>query len=126
VSAPRQREVAGPRAAAATPSAQLSPEEAEAEALSRFEAGDVEAALGLARRAHLETLSTTLARFQEEWKAGQAALTARDSASAIQHLSLALELDHALSKGWSTYGPRIRKALEQAQLQTGGGQRNER
>jgi hypothetical protein len=126
VSAPRQREVAGPRAAAATPSAQLSPEEAEAEALSRFEAGDVEAALDLARRAHLETLSTTLARFQEEWKAGHAALTARDSAAAIQHLSLALELDHALSKGWSTYGPRIRKALEQAQLQTGGGQRNER
>ena len=119
VSAPRQREVARPSAAAATPSAQLSPEEAEAEALSRFEAGDVEAALGLARRAHLEALSTTLARFQEEWTAGHAALTARDSASAIQHLSLALELDHELSKGWSTYGPRIRKALEQAQLQPG-------
>jgi hypothetical protein len=105
-----------PRAAQAVPDAQ-----AEAEALGRYEAGNAEQALALARRAHLETLASTLARFQEEWTAGTAALTAQDSASAIQHLSTALELDQQLSKGWSAYGPRIRKALAQAHLHAGSG-----
>ena len=93
--------------------------EAEAEALARYEAGNVESALALARRAHLETLAATLARFQEEWRAGNAALADRDASSAIQHLSAALELDQQISRGWGSFAPRIRKALSQAHLQAG-------
>jgi pSer/pThr/pTyr-binding forkhead associated (FHA) protein len=93
--------------------------EAEAEVLARYEAGNVDSALALARSAHLERLASTLARFQEEWSAGTTALAARDSASAIPHLSTALELDQQLAKGWGSFAPRIRKALTQAQRQAG-------
>ncbi|PTL77450.1 FHA domain-containing protein [Vitiosangium sp. GDMCC 1.1324] len=106
--------------------AQVPDAEAEAEALARYESGNVESALAVARRAHLENLSATLARFQNEWSAGNAALAARDSASAIQHLTVALELDQQLSKGWGTFAPRIRKALEQAYLQADGKQQSAR
>ncbi|WP_309894953.1 FHA domain-containing protein [Archangium sp.] len=99
----------------AAASAPVSNPEAEAEALARYEAGNVEAALTLARGARLEPLASTLARFRDEWNAGNAALSARDSASAAQHLSAALEIDQELSKGWSTYAVRIRKALTQVQ-----------
>jgi hypothetical protein len=106
--------------ASAEPQAELvsdSDKEAEAEALARYEAGHIDSALALARRAQLETLASTLARFQEEWRAGNAALANGDSSSAIQHLSAALELDQRISKGWGSLGPKIRKALAQAQLQ---------
>ncbi|WP_375766381.1 FHA domain-containing protein [Archangium gephyra] len=97
----------------------VSGEEAKAEALSRYEAGNVESALALAKRAQLETLASTLARFQDEWRAGNAALAERDPATAIRHLSVALELDQQISKGWGSLAPRIRKALAQAHLQAG-------
>ncbi|AKJ05515.1 pSer/pThr/pTyr-binding forkhead associated (FHA) protein [Archangium gephyra] len=93
--------------------------EAEAEALARYEAGNVDSALSLARRAQLETLATTLTRFQEEWRAGNAALASGDPSSAVQHLSAALELDQRISKGWGALAPKIRKALAQAQSQAG-------
>ncbi len=105
--APRQREV--PRVP------RLSNAEAEAEALARYEAGNVDGALALARSARLEPLASTLARFRDEWNAANTALSAQDSASAAQHLSAALELDQELSKGWSTYALKIRKALTQMQ-----------
>ncbi|MFY0530226.1 FHA domain-containing protein [Archangium gephyra] len=106
--------------AAAEPiSAAASDPEAEAEAIARYEAGNVESALALARRAHLETLASTLARFQEEWRAGNAALAEGESTSAIRHLSAALELDQQISKGWGSLAPKIRKALAQAHLQAG-------
>ena len=137
--APRQREVVAqaksgarkvaakpaPASASASSPAPVSSLEAEAEALSRFEAGNVEAALTLARAARLESLAVQLARFRDEWNAGNAALSAQDSASAIQHLSAALELDQEISKGWSSYAPRIRKALTQAQLQDGSSRGSE-
>ncbi|MFY0569245.1 FHA domain-containing protein [Archangium lansingense] len=114
-----------PASAAAPLAGSASNEEAEAEALARYEAGNVESALALARRAHLETMAATLARFQDEWRAGNAALASRDSSTAIQHLSAALELDQQLSKGWGSFAPRIRKALSQAHLQAGSKQGSE-
>ncbi|WNG49072.1 FHA domain-containing protein [Archangium minus] len=93
--------------------------EAASEAIALYETGNVESALSLARRAHLEELATSLSQFQEEWRAGNAALAAQDPASAIQHLSTALELDQRISKGWGSFAPRIRKALAQAHLLAG-------
>jgi pSer/pThr/pTyr-binding forkhead associated (FHA) protein len=100
-------------------SATASDPEAQAEALARYEAGNVESALALARRAHLETLASTLARFQEEWRAGNAALAEGEPSAAIRHLSTALELDQQIAKGWGSLAPKIRKALAQAHLQAG-------
>ncbi|HYO72672.1 MAG TPA: FHA domain-containing protein [Archangium sp.] len=93
--------------------------EAQEEALARYEAGNVDSALALARRAQLETLAHTLARFQEEWRAGNAALASGDPSSAIPHLSAALELDQRISKGWGALAPQIRKALAQAKAGSG-------
>jgi len=109
--------------AAAEPiSAAASDPEAEAEAIARYEAGNVESALALARRAQLETLASTLARFQDEWRAGNAALAEGEPSTAIRHLSAALELDQQISKGWGSLAPKIRKALAQAHLQAGSQQ----
>jgi pSer/pThr/pTyr-binding forkhead associated (FHA) protein len=116
---PEERHEATGKPASAPATGPVPDGEAEAEALARYEAGNVEAALALARRAHLKSLASTLVRFQDEWSAGSAALEARDSASAIQHLSTALELDQQLTKGWSSFAPRIRKALLQAHQQAG-------
>ncbi len=132
--APKQREVprvmkSEPRKVSPRPSAppvQVSNPEAEAEALALYEAGNVDAALTLARGARLEPLVSNLARFRDEWNAANTALSTQDSASAVQHLSTALELDQEISKGWSTYGPRIRKALTQAQSQQESSQGSER
>jgi pSer/pThr/pTyr-binding forkhead associated (FHA) protein len=132
--APKQREVprttkSEPRKMSPRPPSapvQVSNPEAEAKALARYEAGDIDAALTLARGARLESLASTLARFRDEWNAAHAALSAQDSASAVQHFSTALELDQELSKGWSTYAPRLRKALIQAQTQQGSSQGSKR
>jgi hypothetical protein len=103
----------------ATPPASPAPatenKEAEAEALSRYEEGNVGAALGIARRAQLDALTDRLARFQAAWAAGSAALEAGDAATALQQLSTAQQLDQELSQGWSRYGPRIRAAITRAQ-----------
>lgn len=113
----------GGKPAPSTPHADsVSDKEAETDALARYEAGHVESALALARRAHLDTLAARLARFQEEWLAGNAALANRDSSSAIRHLSAALELDQQLAKGWGSLAPRIREALSQAHRQAGSKQ----
>ncbi len=88
--------------------------EAEAEARTRYEAGDVGGALAIARRAHLDTLSDQLVRFQAAWAAGTTALEAGDAPTALQQLSTAQMLDQELSQGWSRYAPRIRAAVERA------------
>jgi hypothetical protein len=132
--APPQRKatVARPSAPAASAAPAASTEaavpdaEAESEALSLYESGNVDSALSMARRAHLNELATTLTRFQAEWSAGNSALTAGDSASAIQHLSAALELDQQLAKGWGSFAPRIRKALVLAHSQAGSPQGSQR
>jgi hypothetical protein len=90
--------------------------QAETEALARYEAGDVDNALAIARRARLEQLTSRLERFRAAWSAGRAALDAQDGPTAVRQFSTALELDQELAHGWSRYGPRIRAALERAQL----------
>ncbi|ATB27184.1 FHA domain-containing protein [Melittangium boletus] len=95
------------------------PEE-EVEILAHYEAGRIDAALALARTERREALAGLLSRFQEEWKAGTAALAAKDAPSAIPHLNTALALDQEIAKGWGVLAPRVRKALSQAQLQAEG------
>jgi hypothetical protein len=95
--------------------------QAETQALAHYEAGRAEAALAVARQARLESLAARLARFQDAWRAGHAALTARNPTAALQHFSSALELDQELSQGRSAYAPQLREALLQAHQQTDSG-----
>jgi pSer/pThr/pTyr-binding forkhead associated (FHA) protein len=83
----------------------------EAAALARYEAGDVTAALTMARKARLESLVSRLTAFQAAESAGQKALAQRDTAGALKHLTTAFSLDQQLSQGWSTQGRELRKQL---------------
>ncbi|ATB37535.1 Pkn9 associate protein 1 [Cystobacter fuscus] len=94
--------------------------DAEAEVLAQYESGHVEAALSLARRERVENLALLLERFQQAWKAGQAALEARDAPAAVRHFTEAHALDRQIAQGWGAYAPRIRQALTQAQAQLKG------
>lgn len=91
----------------------------EAEVLARYEAGDVSAALSLARKARLESLVTRLTAFQAAETAGQKALAERDTAAALKHLGTAFGLDQQLSQGWSTQGRELRKQLGNLHTVTG-------
>lgn len=94
--------------------------EAEAEALAQYEAGELDAALTLARKAHLDALGSRISHFKDEWRAGNSALAERDFASASQHLTLASQLDQQLSGGWSTFAPKLRAALQKAEESQAG------
>lgn len=83
----------------------------EAEVLSRYEAGDVSGALGLARKARLDALVSRITAFQAAETAGQRALKERDTAGALKHLTTAFGLDQQLSQGWSSQGRELRKQL---------------
>jgi hypothetical protein len=90
-----------------------------AEILARYEKGEVDAALALAREGQLEPLASQLAAFQSALAEGQRALTARETASAIRHLSSALALDQELSQGWSVQARKLRKQLGHLYTLTG-------
>jgi tetratricopeptide (TPR) repeat protein len=83
----------------------------EAAVLARYEAGDVSAALGLARKARLESLVSRITAFQAAETAGQKALAVRDTEGALKQLTTAFGLDQQLSQGWSSQGRELRKQL---------------
>jgi hypothetical protein len=90
-----------------------------AEILARYEKGEVEAALSLAREGRVEPLASQIASFQASAEAGKKAIAARDTVRAIQHLTAALEVDQALSQGWSVQGRKLRKQLGSLYAQAG-------
>ena len=68
----------------------------------------------------MENLALLMERFQQAWKAGQAAMAARDASAAVRHFTEAHALDRQIAQGWGAYAPRIRVALNQAQAQLQG------
>ncbi|MDY7225251.1 FHA domain-containing protein [Hyalangium rubrum] len=93
--------------------------EERADVISLYEKGDVATALSLARSAQLESLASRITDFQSAQEAGQKALNARDTASALRHLSAALAVDQELSQGWSVQGRKLRKQLGHLHTLTG-------
>jgi hypothetical protein len=86
---------------------------------ARYEKGDVDGALSLARGAQLEPIATKLASFQSAQASGMRALKAQDTASAIQYFTVAVAVDQELSQGWSVQGRNLRKQLGRLYTQTG-------
>lgn len=111
----QEPETESPRAAEKAPAANVDP----AEVRSRYEKGDVEGALSLAREGRVEPMATKIAQFQSEQSAGEQALKAQDTASALQHLAIAVMVDQELSQGWSVQGRTLRKQLGRLYTQTG-------
>ncbi len=105
--------VSGPKGA--SPTGAVAAAQSEEEVLATYEAGQLDAALAQARGARMERLVTRLKQFQDAWRAGTAALAARDSATALKHLTVARDVDQQLAGGWGAFAPKIREALKQAQ-----------
>jgi pSer/pThr/pTyr-binding forkhead associated (FHA) protein len=91
-----------------------------ADILALYEKGEIEVALTLARGGPHAPLAKQIATYQSAMAAGQKALSARDNAGAIKHLSAALAVDQELSQGWSVQGRKLRQQL--GRLYTRAGQ----
>ncbi|WP_407741453.1 FHA domain-containing protein [Hyalangium sp.] len=111
----QEPESEAPRAAEKAPVAAVDP----ADVRSRYEKGDVDGALSLAREGRVEPTATKIAQFQSEQSAGEQALKAQDTAGAIQHFAIAVMVDQELSQGWSVQGRNLRKQLGKLYTQTG-------
>jgi pSer/pThr/pTyr-binding forkhead associated (FHA) protein len=78
---------------------------------AKYEEGDLEAALALAREAHAQQWVSRLGRFKTEYDAARAALSGKDPDSASHHLQAALSLDEKIAEGWGTYNAELRSEL---------------
>ena len=108
------------RKGALAASAQGTPDErARADILARYESGDVSGALAQARRANLAPLVQQLTRFQTAEAAARTALAKQDRPSALVALISAVQLDQALSQGWSRHGTSLRRQLAGLYVRTG-------
>lgn len=116
-SAPANKRTAGAPDSAAAPSNDTSAKEAEA--LRRYEAGDVAAARELAQAEKLTALHGKLLRFETAEAQAKQALAKRDFPEAIAQLTIALSVDDALAHGWSKHGPPLRKQLSRLHVQAG-------
>ncbi len=87
--------------------------------LARYERGDVDAAIELARKKDQQPVVTKLARFQGTWESAQKALAAGDEKAALRQLESALKQDEAIGGGWSSYNAQIRRQLSAVHLMAG-------
>ncbi|RKH09976.1 FHA domain-containing protein [Corallococcus sp. CA053C] len=100
--------------------AQGTPDErTRADILARYESGDVSGALAQARRANLAPLVQQLTRFQTAEANARTALAKHDRPRALDALISAVQLDQALSPGWSRHGPGLRRQLASLYVRTG-------
>lgn len=87
--------------------------------LARYEAGNVGAAIELAKKMGNKELLGKLSKFDEAYSAAKAALTRSDASGAVKNFEKALKQDEQLSSGWGTYGVEIRKELTRIWLLAG-------
>lgn len=108
------------RKGALAAAAQGTPDErARADILARYESGDVSGALAQARRANLAPLVQQLTRFQTAEASARTALAKQDRPRALDALISAVQLDQALSQGWSRHGAGLRRQLAGLYVRTG-------
>lgn len=121
--APKRQE-ASSEPSSATKKAPVAPPAtvARADILSLYEKGEVEVALSLARKSPYAPLAKQIAEYQSAATEGQKALSARDTAGAIRHLTTALAVDQELSQGWSVQGRKLRQQLGRLYTQAGQAQ----
>lgn len=86
------------------------PKSNDAEALTRYESGDLNGALALAGRS---ALGLKIARFKSAYEAGKAAFARRDGSVALRQFAAAVKLDEEISSGWSKYGLELNAQLSQ-------------
>lgn len=82
----------------------------DAEALTRYEAGDLTGAIALAGTSEL---GSRLKRFKATYDAANAAYGRRDGSTALRKFAAAAKLDEEISSGWSKYGLELNARLSQ-------------
>jgi hypothetical protein len=87
--------------------------------LARFEAGNVQAAIELAKKKNAKELLVRLTRFQGLYNSGQRALASRDESGALKNLDAALKAAEGLSGGWDKYSTDLRHQLSGLHLMAG-------
>ncbi|HLL53354.1 MAG TPA: FHA domain-containing protein, partial [Myxococcaceae bacterium] len=87
--------------------------------LARFEAGNLDAAIELAKRKNAKEMLAKLTRFQGLYDSGQRALASRDEAGALKNLDGALKAAERLSGGWDKYSTDLRHQLSGLHLMAG-------
>ena len=88
-------------------------------ARARYESGDFEGAISLARKAGADELATRIAGFKKALAEAKAALSFKDGAAAIRHFSSALAIDREISEGTSKQGREVRVQLSKLYLAAG-------
>lgn len=101
-----EAEAAPARVAAAAPTGNNA-----AQILARYEAGNVDAAIGLADKAGNTALLGKLQAFKSSYDGAKKAFASNNAAGAIKGYEKALSVDEQLSSGWGSYGIEIRKQL---------------
>ncbi len=81
-----------------------------ADILAKYESGNLEAAIDLAKDSSEKDFYARLLKFQESYSSGKKALAAND-ASAITHFESAFKVDQQLSKGFGAYATELRREL---------------
>lgn len=84
--------------------------------LARYEAGNVNAAIELAKKSNNTELLGKLQRFQTAY---EAATSTTNVAVVVKNYEAALKVDKELSSGWGKYGVEIQKALGNAYARVG-------
>ena len=118
-SGPEASAVARRRGALAAAAQGTPDERTRADILARYESGDVSGALAQARRSNLAPLVQQLTRFQTAEAAARTALAKQDRPQALKALIAAVQLDQALSQGWSRHGTSLRRQLAGLYVRTG-------
>lgn len=78
---------------------------------AKYEEGNAQAALALARKAHAADWVKKLSRFTVSYEAAQAALSTHDVETASKYIQRALDADEQIAEGWGTYNAELRSEL---------------
>jgi hypothetical protein len=79
---------------------------------SRYDQGNVDAAIAVAEQEEDQILLAPLQKFSRLYRTGKKAMAAGDKAAAIRSFSAALAVDRQLSRGnWGRYRPELKSLL---------------
>ncbi|MFL5320504.1 MAG: FHA domain-containing protein [Myxococcaceae bacterium] len=92
-------------------SAKASPSGARGAIMARYEAGNVGAAIELAKKAGDSELVGKLEKFQSAYDAAKDAVDSNNTNGAVKNYEAALKIDKTLSSGWGKYGTEIQREL---------------
>ncbi|NTX04082.1 FHA domain-containing protein [Myxococcus sp. CA040A] len=91
----------------------------EAEVLRLYEAGEVTSAMEMAKSGRFTALHAKLVRFDAAGSEARKALAKGDTTRAITQLTVAVNVDQELSRGWSRLGPQLRAQLSTLYVRSG-------